>query len=125
MLRGNAWDHRSDAISSVIVVVGVAGTLAGLPYLDALAAIGVALMIIKISAELIWQSVRELIDTALDAEQVERIRGQIQQVGGVQHVHMLRTGRVAAMRWSMCISRSTRRSACPRGTASARRSAAS
>ena len=91
MLRGNAWDHRSDAISSVIVVVGVAGTLAGLPYLDALAAIGVALMIIKISAELIWQSVRELIDTALDAEQVERIRGQIQQVGGVQHVHMLRT----------------------------------
>lgn len=91
LLRGNAWDHRSDAISSVIVVVGVAGTLAGLPYLDALAAVGVALMIIKISAELIWQSVRELIDTALDAEQVERIRSQIQQVGGVQRVHMLRT----------------------------------
>ena len=91
MLRGNAWDHRSDAISSIIVVVGVAGTLAGLPYLDALAAIGVALMIIKISGDLIWQSVRELIDTALDAEQVERIRGQIQQVGGVRRVHMLRT----------------------------------
>ncbi|MBI5039986.1 MAG: cation transporter [Gammaproteobacteria bacterium] len=91
MLGGNAWDHRSDAISSVIVVVGVAGTLAGLPYLDALAAVGVALMIIKISGELIWQSVRELIDTALDAEQVERIRGQIQQVGGVRRVHMLRT----------------------------------
>ncbi len=68
MLRGNAWDHRSDAISSIIVVIGVAGTLAGLPYLDALAAIGVALMIIKISGDLIWQSVRELIDTALDAE---------------------------------------------------------
>ncbi|MBI5461977.1 MAG: cation transporter [Gammaproteobacteria bacterium] len=91
LLRGNAWDHRSDAISSVIVVVGVTGTLAGLPYLDALAAVGVALMIIKISGELIWQSVRELIDTALDAEQVERIRGQIQRVGGVQRVHMLRT----------------------------------
>lgn len=91
MLRGNAWDHRSDAISSVIVVVGVAGTLAGLPYLDALAAVGVALMIIKISADLIWQSVRELIDTALDTEQVERIRGQIQQVGGVRRMHMLRT----------------------------------
>ncbi len=91
MLRGNAWDHRSDAISSVIVLVGVAGTLAGFPYLDAVAAIGVALMIIKISWELIWQSIRELIDTALDAEEVERIRGQIENVGGVQHVHMLRT----------------------------------
>lgn len=91
MLRGNAWDHRSDAISSVIVLVGVAGTLAGLPYLDALAAIGVALMIIKISWELIWQSTRELIDTALDAAEVEKIRGQILRVGGVECVHMLRT----------------------------------
>lgn len=91
MLRGNAWDHRSDAISSIIVMVGVAGTLAGLPYLDALAAIGVALMILKISWALIWQSVRELIDTALDAEKVEKIRGKIMHVGGVERVHMLRT----------------------------------
>lgn len=91
MLRGNAWDHRSDAISSIIVMVGVAGTLGGLPYLDALAAIGVALMIIKISWALIWQSVRELIDTALDAKEVENIRSQIMQVSGVERVHMLRT----------------------------------
>lgn len=91
MLRGNAWDHRSDAISSIIVVVGVAGTLIGLPYLDALAAIGVAMMIIKIGWDLIWQSVRELIDTALDAEVVENIRRRILRVGGVRHVHMLRT----------------------------------
>ena len=91
MLRGNAWDHRSDAISSVIVMVGVAGTLGGLPYLDALAAIGVALMILKISWALIWQSVRELIDTALDAAKVEKIRAKIMRVGGVERVHMLRT----------------------------------
>ncbi|MFA7387642.1 MAG: cation diffusion facilitator family transporter [Thiohalobacteraceae bacterium] len=91
MLRGNAWDHRSDAISSVIVIVGVAGTLAGLPYLDALAAVGVALMILKVSLDLIWQSVRELIDTALDAGEVARIRGKILQVGGVRRMHMLRT----------------------------------
>lgn len=91
MLRGNAWDHRSDAISSVIVIVGVAGTLAGLPYLDALAAVGVALMILKVSLGLIWQSLRELIDTALDAREVARIRGKILQVGGVRRMHMLRT----------------------------------
>lgn len=91
MLRGNAWDHRSDAISSVIVMIGVGGTLAGLPYLDALAAIGVALMIIKISWSLIWQSTRELIDTALETDQVEKIRDRILQVHGVRRVHMLRT----------------------------------
>jgi cation diffusion facilitator family transporter len=91
MLRGNAWDHRSDAISSVIVMIGVGGTLAGLPYLDALAAVGVALMIIKISWSLIWQSTRELIDTALETDQVEKIRDRILQVHGVRRVHMLRT----------------------------------
>lgn len=91
MLRGNAWDHRSDAISSVIVMIGVGGSLAGLPYLDALAAIGVALMIIKISWQLIWQSARELIDTALEAGRVEQIRDRIIQVDGVRRVHMLRT----------------------------------
>lgn len=91
MLRGNAWDHRSDAISSVIVLIGVAGTLLGVPYLDALAAVGVALMIIKISWTLIWQSLRELIDTALDAEVVEQIHNEILQVNGVRRAHTLRT----------------------------------
>ncbi len=94
MLRGNAWDHRSDAISSVVVVLGVAGTLAGLPYLDAVAAVGVALTIVKISFELIWQSMRELIDTALDAERVDAIRGTILAVSGVRACHMLRTRRM-------------------------------
>lgn len=91
MLRGNAWDHRSDAISSIIVLIGVAGTLMGVPYLDALAAIGVALMIIKIGWELIWQSLRELIDTALDAEVVEQIHNEIMRVDGVRRAHTLRT----------------------------------
>jgi len=91
MLRGNAWDHRSDAISSIIVLVGVAGTLMGVPYLDALAAVGVALMIIKIGWELIWQSLRELIDTALDAEVVAQIHDEIMRIDGVRRAHTLRT----------------------------------
>ncbi|MFN2309653.1 MAG: cation diffusion facilitator family transporter [Gammaproteobacteria bacterium] len=91
MLHGNAWDHRSDAISSIIVIIGVGGTLAGLPYLDALAAVGVALMIIRISLMLIWQSARELIDTALETGRVEQIRARILGVDGVRRVHLLRT----------------------------------
>lgn len=91
MLRGNAWDHRSDAISSVIVIVGVGGTLMGFKYLDALAAVGVAVMIIKISWDLIWQAMRELIDTGLEAERVEAIYASLMTVPGVNACHMLRT----------------------------------
>jgi len=91
LLRANAWHSRSDAISSIIVFVGVLGAMAGLEYLDAIAAIGVALMIVKIGWDLGWNSVRELIDTALDSEEVERIRAMIADVEGVRSLHMLRT----------------------------------
>ncbi len=95
MLRANAWHSRTDAISSVVVLVGVAGSMAGLWYLDAIAAIGVGLMIAKIGWDLAWHSIRELVDTGLDAERVEAIREIILAVDGVVSLHILRTRRMA------------------------------
>ena len=94
VLRANAWHHRSDAVSSVVVLVGLAGTLAGLPYLDAVAAALVAVMIAKIGWDLGWNSMRELVDTALEKDRVEAIRQTILSVGGVEALHMLRTRRM-------------------------------
>lgn len=94
LLRANAWHHRSDAVSSLVVIVGVGGTMAGLPYLDAIAAAGVALMIVKIGWDLGWHSLRELVDTALDADRVEEIRREILAIDGVDSLHMLRTRRM-------------------------------
>jgi len=91
MLHANAWHSRSDAISSIIVVIGVGGAMAGFPYLDAAAAIAVALMIAKIGWDLLWASLQELIDRALEPELVEEIRRAILEVGGVRACHMLRT----------------------------------
>lgn len=91
MLRANAWHHRSDAISSVVVLVGVGGTLAGLPYLDAVAAFIVAVMIAGIAWELGWGAIQELVDTGLEAERLAEIKDTIRAVGGVRDIHMLRT----------------------------------
>lgn len=91
MLKANAWHSRSDAISSVVVVIGVAGTMAGLEYLDSVAAVLVGAMIAKIGWDLAWQSVHELVDTALEPERVNVIRQEILGVGGVRKLHMLRT----------------------------------
>jgi len=93
MLRANAWHHRTDAISSVVVLVGVGGTLAGLTYLDAVAAILVGVMIARIGVEIGWTAVRELVDTGLEQERIEAIRETIRTVGGVRDIHMLRTRR--------------------------------
>jgi len=96
LLRANAWHSRSDAISSVIVVVGVIGSMAGMDYLDAVAAIGVALMVAKIGLDLAWESTKELIDTAMDQEEIEKIRGAIESVPDVKALHMLRTRRMGS-----------------------------
>jgi len=91
MLRANAWHHRSDAVSSVVVLVGVAGTMAGLPYLDAIAAILVGLMIMHVAWELSWPAIQELVDAGLAEERLEKIKRVILAVDGVQAIHMLRT----------------------------------
>ncbi len=91
MLLANAWHSRTDAISSIVVIIGVVGAMLGYPWLDSVAAIAVALMIAKIGWDLLWQSLQELIDTALDPEQVEQIRAVIMSVDGVRSCHMLRT----------------------------------
>jgi cation diffusion facilitator family transporter len=94
LLRANAWHHRSDAISSVIVVAGIGGALYGYGYLDAVAAIVVALFVARIGTQLGWQAMRELIDTGLDSDDREAIRRVIRAVNGVKALHLLRTRRM-------------------------------
>lgn len=91
LLRANAWHHRSDAVSSVVVLVGLVGTLLGLPYLDAIAAVVIAVMIAHIGWKLGHQSIQELVDTGLEAEHLAAIEKTIGSVGGVRSLHRLRT----------------------------------
>ena len=94
MLRASAWHHRSDALSSLVVAVGIGGSLIGFAYFDAIAAIVVAAMIIKVGVQLSWQSLRELVDTGLSTKDLDSIRQTILGVSGVQALHLLRTRRV-------------------------------
>ena len=91
MLSANAWHHRSDAISSIVVFVGIAGTQMDMPKLDAYAAIVVALMIIKIGIELGYHSMQELADKGLDPDTVQKVRDLILAHEEVRHLHMLRS----------------------------------
>jgi len=91
LLRANAWHSRSDALSSVVVVVGISGTMAGLLYLDAVAAVIVAAMIAHIGWKLIMSSVQELVDTGVEQIRLKTIKDTILSVEGVKDVHQLRT----------------------------------
>mgnify|MGYP000108926933 FL=1 len=97
MLKANAWHHRSDALSSIVVFIGILGSLNGYLYLDGVAAVVVGFMIIYIAWELGLGATKELVDTSIDADQVEQLRDSIGRISGVNNVHSLRTRKIGHM----------------------------
>ena len=91
LLESNAWHHRSDALSSVVVLVGISAQLLGIPYMDIIAAIVVAIMIIIMGVRLTSKAFAELIDTSLDSELVGRVKSLIEGNASVRKVHSLRS----------------------------------
>ena len=87
LIIANAWHSRTDALSSIVVFVGVAGAMSGLIWLDAVAAIIVAFIVAKIGWGLTWKSIKELVDTALPDDQVQAYTKTIMEVEGVLSVH--------------------------------------
>lgn len=96
LLRSNAWHSRSDALSSIVVIIGVGGSMIGISWLDAVAAVIVALMIIHVAVGMIWRSTRELIDTGVDAVELAEITEAARNIEGVTDIHDLRTRRMGS-----------------------------
>ena len=95
MLVANAWHARSDAASSLVVVTGIVGNLLGYTFLDLVAAAVVGIMIAYMGGKLALEALSELIDTGLDAEEVEAIRQTLLNTHGVLGLHELRTRKMA------------------------------
>lgn len=96
MLRANAWHSRSDAASSLLVFIGVIGAMLGFEYADALASIGVSMMIAWIGWTIGREGIEELIDTSVDAGILAGMLDTISGTEGVVDVHQTRTRKMAA-----------------------------
>ena len=95
MLVANAWHARSDAASSLVVVAGIVGNLLGYTFLDLVAAAVVGVMIAYMGGKLALEALSELIDTGLDATEVEAIKQTLLKTHGVLGLHDLRTRKMA------------------------------
>lgn len=95
MLVANAWHARSDAASSLVVTVGIAGSLLGYAFLDPVAAVIVGFMILRMGAVFSWDALRELMDEGLSDQEVTAIRNTVRETPGVIGLHELRTRRMA------------------------------
>jgi len=91
MLVANAWHARSDAASSLVVGVGIAGNLAGYPIFDPIAAALVGFMVTRMGWSFGWTALHDLMDRAVDDAEVQAIQDTLQQTPGVSGVHDIRT----------------------------------
>ncbi len=97
MLVANAWHARSDAASSLVVGVGIIGNLAGYPILDPVAALIVGFMVTKMGWEFSWDALHDLMDRAVDDQEVQAIRATLLETPGVSGVHDVRTRKMGDM----------------------------
>ena len=74
MLVANAWHARSDAASSFVVAVGIAGALLGFPILDSVGALVVGLMIVRTGWQFGWNALHDLMDRSASEEENLRIQ---------------------------------------------------
>jgi len=92
-LAANAWHHRTDALSSLPVLVAVAGAklFPSWSFLDRVGAVVVSIFIIHASLKIIWPALSELIDSGVPAETRKKIRAIAHENENVQQVHDIRT----------------------------------
>lgn len=97
MLVANAWHARSDAASSLVVGIGIAGNLAGYSILDPIAALIVGFMVGKMGWEFGWDALHDLMDRSVDEQEVQAIRQTLLDTPGVSGVHDVRTRKMGDM----------------------------
>jgi cation diffusion facilitator family transporter len=98
-LMAKAWDHRSDALSSVGTMLGIGGAIFLGPkarILDPVAALVVAVAIVRVAFPITVRSISELLEESLSREEEDEIMDAILDVAGVQGAHHLRTRRIGS-----------------------------
>jgi len=93
----NAWHHRSDAISSLGTLVGVAGAMFlgdRWRVLDPLAAVAVSFFIMKSGYDIMKPSIDELLEASLPEKEEDEICEIVLSVRGIEAMHRLRTRRI-------------------------------
>jgi hypothetical protein len=91
LLIANAWHVRSDAASSLVVAIGIIGSMAGWRLLDPIAAAIVGFMVARMGWTFGWDALQDLSDRALDHGETEKLRMLLSSTPSVPDVHELRT----------------------------------
>lgn len=90
-LMADAWHHRSDALSSVGALVGIAGARMGLLILDPLASLVICVFILKAARDIFKDAIGKMVDRACSRETEAALRNCAAGQPGVLGVDFLKT----------------------------------
>ena len=91
LLIANAWHARSDAASSVVVAIGIAGNLLGFHSMDLVAALIVGIFIAHMGYKFSADALHDLMDRSLEPDMEHEIRTCLLSTEGVINIHDLKT----------------------------------
>lgn len=95
-LIADAWHHRSDALSSIGSLIGIASARFGLLFMDALSSIVICVFIIKSAAEIFLSAVNKLTDHTCGEAVETEMRRVIASIDGVLRIDVLKTRQFGA-----------------------------
>lgn len=87
----DAWHHRSDALSSVGSLIGIAGARMGYPVMDSVACIVICLFILKVGFDILRDAVAKMLDTSCGEKWDAAMTEFIQSQPGVVRVDLLQS----------------------------------
>ena len=90
-VMADAWHHRSDALSSVGALIGIAGARNGYPILEPLASLLICVFIMKAAFDIFRDAIDKMVDRSCDAETEEAIRACVLAQEDVKGIDMLKT----------------------------------
>ena len=90
-LMADAWHHRSDALSSVGSLIGIAGARLGVPVLDPVASLVICLFILKAAFDIFRDAVGKLTDRAASPGLERHMGALVVEQEGVRRLDLLKT----------------------------------
>lgn len=92
-LAADAWHHRTDAISTGVVILGLGGRNVGLPWLDGVAGLVLAVWIAYEGAKLAYDAISPLLGESAPPADIEALRDLAQSVAEVVSTHDIKVHR--------------------------------
>jgi len=90
-LRAEAWHQRSDALSSIGALIGIAGARLGVPVMEPIASGIIGLFILRVAVRIFTEAVNQMVDHSCGADTENALRETALEQPGVMGVELLRT----------------------------------